>query len=81
MLSTGSLRFNLPQPNDPYSGTQTATAYGHACPQQDSNVTVPLSELDPVTIAYIAASTPPPVTDENEDCKYLNPCVCVRRSN
>ncbi|KAI0694774.1 carotenoid ester lipase precursor [Earliella scabrosa] len=30
----GNLRFNLPAPVDPYTGTTTVTKYGPACPQQ-----------------------------------------------
>ena len=34
ICSVGNLRFNLPVAVGPYNGTQDATSYGPACPQQ-----------------------------------------------
>lgn len=45
-----------------------ATAFGHSCPQQDSNVDLPLNVLAPQAIEYLIALAGPPITDQNEDC-------------
>ncbi|KAI0754515.1 carotenoid ester lipase precursor [Daedaleopsis nitida] len=67
----GDLRFNLPEPVDPYTGIQTATAYGPACPQQafDSSV---LSGLPKDTVDFIVNGFYNIVSPSDEDCLSIN---------
>ena len=74
----GDLRFRLPQPLDPYSGTVNATAFGFSCPQQiPANVTVPsqFADLQPFFDYMLEAlvETGP----AGEDCK-LHPDHILR---
>ncbi|GJE92626.1 carotenoid ester lipase precursor [Phanerochaete sordida] len=64
----GDLRFRLPVPNAAYSGTHTATAFGHACPQQTAPPQFPASVQSDVT-AFVDSTT---ITDIAEDCLTLN---------
>ncbi|OCH92823.1 carotenoid ester lipase precursor [Obba rivulosa] len=68
---TGDLRFRLPQPNDPYNGTHTATAFGPSCPQQALTLPLP-SGLASDAIDFIVNSVFQVVTPSNEDCLTLN---------
>ncbi|TFY53116.1 hypothetical protein EVG20_g10257 [Dentipellis fragilis] len=66
----GNLRFSLPVPHEPYTGTYDATAYGSVCPQQDSNISFPA--LPPETLAAVAGISLGLTTPENEDCLTVN---------
>ncbi|KAA1472208.1 alpha/beta-hydrolase [Dentipellis sp. KUC8613] len=66
----GDLRFRLPVPHAPYTGTYNATAYGFACPQQDSNTSFPA--LPPATMAALGGIDLGLTTPENEDCLTVN---------
>ncbi|KAI0686608.1 carotenoid ester lipase precursor [Earliella scabrosa] len=69
----GNLRFNLPVPVEPYTGTQTATEYGPACPQQAST----FPDLPPLVqdaLESLLNILFPPVTSA-EDCLSVNVIV------
>ncbi|KAI0754517.1 carotenoid ester lipase precursor [Daedaleopsis nitida] len=70
----GDLRFNLPQPVDPYTGTQTVTAYGPACPQQAFDFPE-LSGLAEDTVDFIVNGIYNIVTPAGEDCLSVNVIV------
>ncbi|KAI0314399.1 carotenoid ester lipase precursor [Amylostereum chailletii] len=65
------LRFQLPRPNAPYTGTHNATAFGHSCIQQSSTVPIP-SGLDPVAIQFLESSGGSTATSDSEDCLTVN---------
>ncbi|KZS97394.1 carotenoid ester lipase precursor, partial [Sistotremastrum niveocremeum HHB9708] len=71
---TGSLRFNLPVPNDPYTGTIQATAFGPSCPQQA--LQIPLPSILPSAVTQLVDSitdfTFEVVEPASEDCLSLN---------
>ncbi|KZV64178.1 carotenoid ester lipase precursor [Peniophora sp. CONT] len=67
----GNLRFNLPEPVDPYTGTHTVTAFGPACPQQ--SVDLPLiNGLPGETIDFIVNTIYAAVIPFDEDCLSIN---------
>ncbi|KAH9932737.1 carotenoid ester lipase precursor [Epithele typhae] len=70
----GNLRFNLPAAVDPYNGTQTATAFGPACPQQALSLPVLSGVLsdaaDTVVNGFLSLIEP-----SAEDCLSLNVMV------
>ncbi|KAI0637477.1 carotenoid ester lipase precursor [Trametes polyzona] len=70
----GDLRFNLPVPVDPYTGTHTATNFGPACPQQAINVDLPV-QLAEATVNFITNSIFQVVTPNEEDCLSINVVV------
>ncbi|KAI0029235.1 Alpha/Beta hydrolase protein [Vararia minispora EC-137] len=67
----GDLRFNLPQPNDPYSGTYTVTSFGKSCPQQAISLPI-VSGLAQEAIDFIANSIFGLVFPDDEDCLTVN---------
>ena len=61
------LRFNLPEPVDPYTGTYTVTAFGPACPQQ--SVDLPLiNGLAGDAIDFIVNTIYGVIFPDDEDC-------------
>ncbi|KAI0793056.1 carotenoid ester lipase precursor [Irpex lacteus] len=68
---TGDLRFRLPVPNDPYTGTHLATSFGNACPQQASTTNFPPQAASDVVKDMIAKFFAVPFTS-GEDCLTLN---------
>ncbi|EKM49797.1 uncharacterized protein PHACADRAFT_131622 [Phanerochaete carnosa HHB-10118-sp] len=68
---TGDLRFRLPVPNGPYNGTQDATSFGLACPQQVSQVSLPSGIVANVT-NFILDAVADIMTPNGEDCLTLN---------
>ncbi|KZV64181.1 carotenoid ester lipase precursor [Peniophora sp. CONT] len=67
----GNLRFNLPEPVDPYTGTQSVTAYGPACPQQ--SVDLPLiNGLAGDAIDFIVNTIYGVIFPDDEDCLTIN---------
>jgi len=68
----GDLRFNLPQPIQPYNGSYSAIAFGNECPQQA--ITLPLvSGLAADASNFIVNSIFRAVTGPiSEDCLHLN---------
>ena len=64
----GDLRFRLPQPPIPYSGTHNATVFGLSCPQQVSNQSLP-NGLPQATIEYLGLLSDHGTTIiDGEDC-------------
>ena len=53
----GPLRWRLPEPADPWTGTRDATRFGHTCPQAPSQIE-----------SLMGAA----VGEQSEDCLYLN---------
>ena len=68
-LRVGGLRFQLPQPLPPYTGTHTASSFGPACLQQNvtRDFTFP-SFLSPSTLELVGQVIGPPL-DTSEDCE------------
>lgn len=65
----GELRWRAPQPHAPRSGTQDATRFGPACPQDQGNP----NWYRKVAVAMGAApNVVPPLTAISEDCLFLN---------
>ncbi|KAF9553428.1 carotenoid ester lipase precursor [Agrocybe pediades] len=78
----GNLRLRLPQPNLPYNGTHLATAFGLACPQQNTGLPLPpglaAETIDMITNLGINAIFP-----DSEDCLTINvitPSTATSRS-
>ncbi|ETW82195.1 Esterase/Lipase [Heterobasidion irregulare TC 32-1] len=68
---TGDLRFRLPEPTEPYTGTQNVTAFGPACPQQ--KITLPVTNvLAQTSIDFIVNEVWSAITPSSEDCLTLN---------
>ncbi|ETW78802.1 Esterase/lipase/thioesterase [Heterobasidion irregulare TC 32-1] len=68
---TGDLRFRLPKTIDPYTGTQTVSAFGPACPQQE--ITLPINNaLAQDAIDFIVNELYSVVSPSSEDCLTLN---------
>ncbi|KIJ12829.1 hypothetical protein PAXINDRAFT_117796 [Paxillus involutus ATCC 200175] len=67
---TGSLRLQLPQVLPPYNASFSATAYGPACPQQATELSVP-SGLPAETLDYLSVFNDSG-TPSAEDCLTLN---------
>ena len=68
---TGNLRFNLPVAMDPYSGTQTVTAFGPACPQQA--ITFPIvTGLVQQAIDVLVNGIYQVITPSSEDCELYS---------
>ncbi|KAF9535927.1 alpha/beta-hydrolase, partial [Agrocybe pediades] len=72
----------LPQPNLPYNGTHLATAFGLACPQQNTGLPLPprlaAETIDMITNLGINAIFP-----DSEDCLTINvitPSTATSRS-
>jgi len=75
LCSLGNLRFNLPQPNDPYSGTHTVAAFGPGCPQQA--LTLPIvTGLVQEAADFIANSIFGLVFPDDEDCITASFGIC-----
>ncbi|KIY67671.1 carotenoid ester lipase precursor [Cylindrobasidium torrendii FP15055 ss-10] len=68
---TGSLRFNLPQAVEAYSGTVNATNYGPVCPQQLLRQAPDLSGIPNATAELVSSGYVGP-TDYGEDCLSVN---------
>ena len=71
ILSVGNLRFNLPQPIEPYNGTLSVTAFGLACPQQVVDLPI-LTGLAQEVVDYIANSIYGTIFPDSEDCLTIN---------
>ncbi len=67
--STGDRRFRFPVPNDPYTGTHQAVAFGDGCPQQSSELTLP-SALASESVDFIENTIMQLVTPNSEDCEF-----------
>lgn len=65
---TGDLRFRLPQTISAYNGTQDATAYGLACPQQAIDLPV-LTGLAATAVDFVVNSVYGVVFPDSEDCQ------------
>lgn len=68
---TGDLRFRLPVPNDPYSGTHDAISFGLACPQQEMKLSLPSAVISNIS-EFIVETVAAVVTPFGEDCLTLN---------
>ncbi|OBZ71164.1 Lipase 4 [Grifola frondosa] len=68
---TGDLRFQLPEPVDPYTGNNDASAFGPSCPQQAINLPLP-DGLAAETVNFIVNSIYQDITPSSEDCLSLN---------
>ncbi|KAA1472212.1 carotenoid ester lipase precursor [Dentipellis sp. KUC8613] len=68
---TGDLRFRLPKPNDPYSGTQTVTAFGPSCPQQDITIPIPPG-LAQDAVDFLVNTVYGLIFPDSEDCLTIN---------
>ncbi|KAI8986130.1 carotenoid ester lipase precursor [Trametes punicea] len=66
-----NLRFNLPVAVDPYTGTNTVTAFGPSCPQQAINFDLP-SGLASDTVDFIVNSIYQVIFPSDEDCLSIN---------
>ncbi|KAH9850188.1 carotenoid ester lipase precursor [Lenzites betulinus] len=71
----GDLRFNLPVPVDPYTGTYTVTAYGPSCPQQAVNLDLGPLVLAQDAVNFIVNSVYGIVFPSAEDCLSINVIV------
>ncbi|KAI0265663.1 alpha beta-hydrolase [Gloeopeniophorella convolvens] len=67
----GDLRFRLPVPNAPYSGSFNVTRYGPSCVQQNGTAVIPEELLDPQALQSLAAGNIGPIVD-SEDCLTIN---------
>ncbi|THH17257.1 hypothetical protein EW146_g3519 [Bondarzewia mesenterica] len=67
----GDLRFRLPQPNGPYTGTQTASTYGPACPQQAITLPIPAGLVQDA-VDFIVNSIYGVILPASEDCLTIN---------
>lgn len=67
---TGDLRFRLPQPIAAYTGTQDATAFGLACPQQAVELPI-LTGLAADAVDFVVNSIYGAVFPDSEDCQSL----------
>jgi acetylcholinesterase len=77
--SLGNLRFNLPQPIQPYTGTKTVASYGSACPQQA--LTLPIvSGLAQEAIDYLANTIFGVVFPSDEDCASCVRFLCYKHA-
>ncbi|KAF4622620.1 hypothetical protein D9613_009025 [Agrocybe pediades] len=81
-IPVGNLRLRLAQPNLPYNGTHLATAFGVACPQQNTGLPLPpglaAETIDMITNLGIDAIFP-----DSEDCLTINvitPSTATSRS-
>ncbi|KAF9464209.1 carotenoid ester lipase precursor [Collybia nuda] len=68
---TGDLRFRLPQPNAPYTGSITATSFGPSCPQQAVNLPIP-EGLAADAVDYIVNTIFNVIFPDDEDCLTVN---------
>ncbi|KAI0044198.1 carotenoid ester lipase precursor [Auriscalpium vulgare] len=67
----GDLRFRLPQPNNPYTGTHTVEAFGPSCPQQA--VTLPIPEtLAQDAVDFLVNTIYDAIFPDSEDCLTIN---------
>ncbi|KAI0059496.1 carotenoid ester lipase precursor [Artomyces pyxidatus] len=68
----GNLRFQLPQPNAPYTGIHNATDYGPSCIQQNTTQPIP-SGLDPLALQFLELEASDlQANDQSEDCLSIN---------
>ncbi|KAI0060458.1 carotenoid ester lipase precursor [Artomyces pyxidatus] len=67
----GDLRFRLPQANKPYTGVQTATAFGPSCPQQSFTLPIP-GVLAQEAVDFLVNSIYDIVIPDSEDCLTIN---------
>jgi para-nitrobenzyl esterase len=63
----GELRWEAPQPAEPWTGVRDATRPGHACTQDPAGLTPFIS---PMAMAYGSSFSEP--VESSEDCLYLN---------
>ncbi|KAI0075535.1 alpha/beta-hydrolase [Panus rudis PR-1116 ss-1] len=68
----GNLRFRLPVPNDPYTGTHSATNFGPACHQLALKSQLPWALLPPETIQYLTQPALGAPNSTSEDCLSVN---------
>ncbi|TFY81774.1 hypothetical protein EWM64_g2237 [Hericium alpestre] len=68
---TGDLRFQLPKPNDPYTGTHTVTAFGPSCPQQAVTLPIPPG-LAQDAIDFLVNTVYGLAFPDSEDCLTVN---------
>lgn len=69
-ISVGNLRYRLPQTVEPYSGNHLSTAFGPACPQQNTNLPLPPS-LPSEAIDFLVNAGVNAVFPDNEDCELV----------
>ncbi|KAF9007463.1 carotenoid ester lipase precursor [Cyathus striatus] len=67
----GDLRFRIPQPIAPYTGSQVATAFGPACPQQNTGLPLPPG-LPAETIDFLVNLGVNAIFPDDEDCLTIN---------
>ena len=67
MYRVGDLRFRLPVPAAPYSGTHNASAFGLACTQQNDTLHVPPAIASNIT-EFLSGGVIP---TSGEDCKFF----------
>ncbi|KAK7688643.1 hypothetical protein QCA50_008181 [Cerrena zonata] len=68
---TGDLRFRLPVPNDPYTGTHSASDFGPSCPQQPPKLPIP-GNLAAEAVNFIVDTAFNAVFPSSEDCLTVN---------
>lgn len=66
----GDLRFRLPEPYGPYSGTLDAAKSGPSCTQLQPDVVIP-EGLSPPAISYATGIRA--ADDDSEDCELSSP--------
>ncbi|KAF9448568.1 carotenoid ester lipase precursor [Macrolepiota fuliginosa MF-IS2] len=67
----GNLRYRLPQPIQPYNGSHLATAFGPACPQQNTNLPLPPG-LPSQSINFLVNAGIGVIFPDSEDCLNIN---------
>ncbi|KAJ3555359.1 hypothetical protein NM688_g2623 [Phlebia brevispora] len=67
----GDLRFSLPVANDPYTGTNDATSFGSACPQQSVDLPLPPG-LAADAVDFLTNTILDVISPSSEDCLTLN---------
>jgi hypothetical protein len=70
IASIGNLRYRLPQAIQPYTGNHLATAFGPACPQQNTNLPLPAG-LPSSAINFLVNAGINAVFPDDEDCEWL----------
>lgn len=68
LTRVGNLRYRLPQPIQPYTGSHSATAFGPACPQQNTNLPLPPG-LPSESINFIVNTGINAIFPDSEDCE------------
>ncbi|KAG6829134.1 hypothetical protein H0H92_005608 [Tricholoma furcatifolium] len=67
----GDLRFQLPQPNSPYTSDFSATAFGPSCPQQAVDLPI-VSGLTADVVDLLVNSIYGVIFPDSEDCLTIN---------